>query len=129
MQLLLLGVAGLYDGPMGCAMKAHMINLWRQHFILEENMPVPYSLLILSYELGSRREICRLYGERCGDWRFPCRPSAESLEKLIADPKCEADKKAEYEEVIRQVLYVHELNVTWVTATLYNFLFTALTTT
>ena len=27
----------------------------------------------------------------------------QSLEKLIADPKCEADKKAEYEEVIRQV--------------------------
>ena len=27
----------------------------------------------------------------------------QSLEKLIADPKCDADKKAEYEEVIRQV--------------------------
>lgn len=34
-----LGVTGLYDfGPMGCAMKANMINLWRNHFVLEENM-------------------------------------------------------------------------------------------
>ena len=27
----------------------------------------------------------------------------QSLEKLIDDPKCEADKKAEYEDVVRQV--------------------------
>lgn len=33
------GVTGLYDfGPMGCAMKANMIDLWRKHFILEEGM-------------------------------------------------------------------------------------------
>ncbi|CAJ0928601.1 unnamed protein product, partial [Mesorhabditis belari] len=33
------GVTGLYDfGPMGCALKANMINEWRKHFILEEGM-------------------------------------------------------------------------------------------
>ncbi|XP_065320818.1 glycine--tRNA ligase-like [Gordionus sp. m RMFG-2023] len=33
------GIAGLYDmGPMGCAMKANIINIWRKHFILEEQM-------------------------------------------------------------------------------------------
>lgn len=33
------GVAGLYDyGPTGCAIKANMIALWRQHFINEESM-------------------------------------------------------------------------------------------
>ena len=33
------GVAGLYDyGPPGCALQANMLNLWRQHFILEEGM-------------------------------------------------------------------------------------------
>lgn len=38
-QNLCLGVTGLYDyGPMGCAMKANMIDLWRNHFVLEENM-------------------------------------------------------------------------------------------
>jgi len=30
---------GLYDyGPMGCALKQNMIQLWRTHFILEEAM-------------------------------------------------------------------------------------------
>ena len=33
------GVAGLYDyGPPGCAVKSHITQLWRQHFVLEENM-------------------------------------------------------------------------------------------
>ncbi|CAK5117936.1 unnamed protein product [Meloidogyne enterolobii] len=33
------GVGGLYDyGPMGCALKQNMIQLWRTHFILEEAM-------------------------------------------------------------------------------------------
>ena len=33
------GVAGLYDyGPMGCAMKANLLNAWRNFFVLEEQM-------------------------------------------------------------------------------------------
>ena len=33
------GVSGQYDfGPMGCAMKANLINAWRSFFILEEQM-------------------------------------------------------------------------------------------
>ncbi|KAK4238944.1 hypothetical protein C8A03DRAFT_14634 [Achaetomium macrosporum] len=33
------GVAGLYDyGPPGCALQANIIDIWRKHFILEEDM-------------------------------------------------------------------------------------------
>lgn len=33
------GVAGLYDfGPPGCAVKSNLLQQWRQHFVLEENM-------------------------------------------------------------------------------------------
>lgn len=33
------GVSGLYDyGPPGCAVKQNVTQLWRQHFVLEENM-------------------------------------------------------------------------------------------
>lgn len=33
------GFAGLYDfGPVGCALKNNMSRLWREHFILEEDM-------------------------------------------------------------------------------------------
>lgn len=33
------GVAGLFDyGPPGCAVKANVLALWRQHYVMEENM-------------------------------------------------------------------------------------------
>lgn len=33
------GVAGLYDyGPTGCALQSNILSLWRQHFVLEEDM-------------------------------------------------------------------------------------------
>lgn len=33
------GITGQYDfGPMGCALKSNMLNAWRQHFVLEEQM-------------------------------------------------------------------------------------------
>eukprot|EP01114_Cavostelium_apophysatum_P015961 TRINITY_DN445_c0_g1_i1.p1 TRINITY_DN445_c0_g1~~TRINITY_DN445_c0_g1_i1.p1 ORF type:complete len:764 (-),score=226.04 TRINITY_DN445_c0_g1_i1:63-2102(-) len=33
------GIAGLFDlGPPGTAIKANLLNLWRQHFVLTENM-------------------------------------------------------------------------------------------
>lgn len=33
------GAQGFYDfGPMGCAMKANILQIWRNHFVLEENM-------------------------------------------------------------------------------------------
>ena len=33
------GVAGMYDfGPITCSLKSNFINLWKQHFILEEDM-------------------------------------------------------------------------------------------
>ncbi|KAL2752737.1 hypothetical protein ACRALDRAFT_1036771 [Sodiomyces alcalophilus JCM 7366] len=33
------GVAGLFDyGPPGCALQANIIDLWRKHFVLEEDM-------------------------------------------------------------------------------------------
>lgn len=33
------GVSGLFDyGPPGCALKEEMMQLWRRHFILEDNL-------------------------------------------------------------------------------------------
>lgn len=33
------GVAGLFDyGPPGCAVKANVLAIWRQHYVMEENM-------------------------------------------------------------------------------------------
>ena len=39
MMLHVTGVAGLYDfGPLGCAMKANLLQVWRNHFVLEDQM-------------------------------------------------------------------------------------------
>ena len=36
---MVLGVTGLYDfGPMGCALKANILSVWRNFFVLEEQM-------------------------------------------------------------------------------------------
>jgi glycyl-tRNA synthetase len=33
------GVAGLFDyGPPGCSLQANIVDLWRKHFVLEEDM-------------------------------------------------------------------------------------------
>jgi hypothetical protein len=33
------GVKGLFDlGPPACGLKANIIDIWRKHFVLEENM-------------------------------------------------------------------------------------------
>src|SRR5450432_3838683 len=33
------GVAGLFDyGPPGCSLQANIVDLWRKHFVLEEEM-------------------------------------------------------------------------------------------
>mmetsp|Transcript_17106 Transcript_17106/g.12155 ORF Transcript_17106/g.12155 Transcript_17106/m.12155 type:complete len:122 (+) Transcript_17106:97-462(+) len=33
------GVSGLYDyGPLGCALKSNVEQIWRNHFVLEEDM-------------------------------------------------------------------------------------------
>ena len=41
------GVAGFFDfGPPGCAVKQNITQLWRQHFILEENMLEVWVLLV-----------------------------------------------------------------------------------
>lgn len=33
------GVAGLFDlGPPACGLKANILSMWREHFVLQENM-------------------------------------------------------------------------------------------
>ncbi len=81
-------MTGLYDfGPMGCAMKANMLQVWRKHFVLEENMLevdcsvlTPEAVLKLVaassiiypntrcfQSIRSCRTVCRLDGQGYGD--------------------------------------------------------------
>ena len=47
-----LGVAGLYDfGPPGCALQANVIDIWKRHFIFEEEMLEVDTTILTPYEV------------------------------------------------------------------------------
>jgi len=55
------GISGQYDfGPMGCAMKHNLLNSWRNHFVLEENLlEVDSSILTPEYVLKASGHVER----------------------------------------------------------------------
>ncbi|KAJ1991876.1 Glycine--tRNA ligase 1, mitochondrial [Dimargaris cristalligena] len=59
------GVAGLYDyGPTGCALQTNILNLWRSHFVLEEDM------LELDCSILTPAEVLKTSGhvDKFSDW-------------------------------------------------------------
>ena len=46
------GVSGLYDyGPPGCALQANIVDTWRKHFVLEEDMQEVDTTMLTPYEV------------------------------------------------------------------------------
>ena len=103
----------MYDfGPMGCAMKANLVSLWRSHFVLEENMlEVDCTMLTPDPVLRTSGHV-----ERFSDYMVKDVKTGECfradhlledhLEKLAADPKCAQEKIKEYKDVIAKVSHV-----------------------
>lgn len=101
------GVAGQFDfGPMGCAMKTQLLNLWRSHFVLEEQMlEVDCTVLTPEPVLKASGHV-----ERFADLMVKDLKNGECfrldhlikahLEKLCADKKTTAEQKAEYEDIV-----------------------------
>ncbi|RMX45527.1 hypothetical protein pdam_00008406 [Pocillopora damicornis] len=104
------GVAGLYDyGPSGCAMEANMINIWKSHFVLEEQMLeirasllTPHSVLKTSGHVDRFADFM-VKDIKTGDCYRADHLLEGHLEKLLADKKLEEEKRQEYESVIGQV--------------------------
>ncbi|CAH1789407.1 unnamed protein product [Owenia fusiformis] len=101
------GVNGLYDfGPMGCAMKANLINEWRKFFILEEHMlEVDCSMLTPEPVLKASGHVDRFSDFMVKDLKNGECFRADHLieaqfEKLLADKKVPEETK----EVIRNTL-------------------------
>ncbi|KFD57737.1 hypothetical protein M514_01407 [Trichuris suis] len=100
------GIAGLYDyGPVGCAMKANIIQLWRRHFILEDSMlEVDCSMLTPEAVLRASGHV-----ERFCDYMVKDKKTDECfradhlikahLEKKLQDGKVSDDLKKEYEDL------------------------------
>ncbi|XP_023223194.1 glycine--tRNA ligase-like [Centruroides sculpturatus] len=101
------GVAGQYDfGPMGCAMKSNMLNLWRNHFVLEEQMlEVDCSILTPEPVLKASGHVDRFADLMVKDlkngecFRLDHLIKAH-LEKLMSDKKISPEKKSECEDIV-----------------------------
>ncbi|XP_076361008.1 glycine--tRNA ligase [Tachypleus tridentatus] len=101
------GIAGQFDfGPMGCAMKTNILNAWRSHFVLEEQMlEVDCTMLTPEPVLKASGHVDRFADLMVKDmkngecFRLDHLIKAH-LEKLMMDKKTTAEQKAEYEDII-----------------------------
>uniref|UniRef100_A0A146P442 Glycine--tRNA ligase n=1 Tax=Fundulus heteroclitus TaxID=8078 RepID=A0A146P442_FUNHE len=104
------GVSGLYDfGPVGCALKNNILQVWRQHFIQEEQ------ILEIDCTMLTPEPVLKTSGhvEKFADYMVKDVKNGECfradhllkahLQKLISDKKCAAEKKAEMESVVTQL--------------------------
>lgn len=101
------GITGQFDfGPMGCALKSNMIQLWRKYFILNENMlEVDCSILTPEPVLKASGHV-----ERFADLMTKDVKSGECfrldhlikahLEKIKSEKNTKAELKSEIEDIL-----------------------------
>ncbi|CAD5211148.1 unnamed protein product [Bursaphelenchus okinawaensis] len=102
------GISGLYDyGPMGCALKSNMIQIWRRHFILEESMlEVECSALTPENVLKASGHVERFVDwmvkdEKTGDCFRADHLIKNSVEEILSkDKKLSKEKRDELEDVL-----------------------------
>ncbi|XP_072110313.1 glycine--tRNA ligase isoform X1 [Mobula birostris] len=104
------GVSGLYDfGPVGCALKNNTLQIWRQHFIQEEQiLEIDCTMLTPELVLKASGHV-----DKFADYMVKDLKNGECfradhllkahLQKLMSDKKCSAERKAEMEGVITQM--------------------------
>ncbi|KAK5983766.1 Glycine--tRNA ligase [Trichostrongylus colubriformis] len=104
------GVTGLYDfGPMGCALKANMLQEWRKHFVLEEGMlEVDCTSLTPEPVLKASGHV-----DRFADWMVKDVKNGEcfradhliknAAEKIIADKKADEATKSALQDVLARL--------------------------
>eukprot|EP00741_Cyanophora_paradoxa_P001306 tig00000478_g1262.t1 len=103
------GVGGLYDfGPPGCAFKANMLQLWRQHFVLEENMlevdtttVTPEVVLKTSGHVDKFNDFL-VKDEKTGDCYRADKILEDVLDKMMAEPTVTEARRAELDRVRAQ---------------------------
>jgi glycyl-tRNA synthetase len=104
------GVAGLYDyGPPGCALQANILNLWRQHFVLEEQMlevdttvMTPHDVLKTSGHVDRFTDYM-VKDLKTGDFFRADHLLEAAVERRLADAKTSAEEKAECETILAKI--------------------------
>lgn len=90
------GVAGLYDyGPAGCALQANLIDTWRKHFVLEEDM------LEVDCSVLTPHEVFKTSGhvDKFADWMCKDPKNGEILRadhfvEAVLEARLKGDKEA-----------------------------------
>ncbi|KAL1923592.1 uncharacterized protein VTP21DRAFT_8572 [Calcarisporiella thermophila] len=90
------GVAGLYDyGPTGCALQANIMQLWRHHFVIEEDM------LEVDCSIVTPAEVLKTSGhvDKFADWMVRDKVTgeifrADHLVEAVLEARLEGDKIA-----------------------------------
>lgn len=95
------GVAGLYDyGPPGCSLQANIIDVWRKHFVLEEDMlEVDCSVLTPHEVLKTSGHVDKFADWMCKDPKNGEIIRADHFVEEILENRLKGDKEARGQKV------------------------------
>lgn len=90
------GVSGLYDyGPPGCALQANLVDTWRKHFILEEDMLEVDCTMLTPYEvLKTSGHVDKFSDWMCKDPKTGEIFRADHLIEEVIEARLKGDKQA-----------------------------------
>lgn len=95
------GVSGLYDyGPPGCAFQANVVDTWRKHFILEEDMLEVDTTMLTPHEvLKTSGHVDKFADWMCKDLKTGEIFRADHLVEEVLEARLKGDKAARGIEV------------------------------
>lgn len=95
------GVGGLYDyGPPGCSLQANIVDLWRKHFILEEDMlEVDCTVLTPHEVLKTSGHVDKFADWMCKDPKNGEIMRADHFVEAILEARLNGDKEARGQKV------------------------------
>ena len=95
------GVSGLYDyGPPGCSLQANIVDLWRKHFVLEEDMlEVDCTVLTPHEVLKTSGHVDKFADWMCKDPKSGEIFRADHLVEEVLESRLKGDKEARGQKV------------------------------
>jgi glycyl-tRNA synthetase len=96
------GVSGLYDyGPPGCALQANIIDVWRKHFVLEEDMLEVDTTMLTPHEvLKTSGHVSKFADWMCKDPETGEIFRADHLVEEVLEARLKGDKEARGQKVV-----------------------------
>lgn len=90
------GVSGLFDyGPPGCSLQANIIDIWRKHFVLEEDMlEVDCTMLTPEVVLKTSGHVDKFADWMCKDPKSGDILRADHLVEEVLEARLKGDKEA-----------------------------------